>query len=1179
MKIPFVYYDRFNKRKYTKLIHTMPFYFSAVTRDLHRILRRSLMEELTCMLAVVLATGLVASVSYADLEDRLVKKGEKGMQVSPRRGSMVRTLEVFFAGIFACLAITGVVTGDSYFTVNEPEEKADLFFQKLDLARPELREISALLDGGKLEDALNLWRDQVVMRLREHDFNEFGWHGYAPHPRPCGAVDALTGIVSRETYLSDPDATGFLDIYGMSGLPHTVEKINWFVDINGDVDWGHPKLAQLDISQKMLKIDYANFEFFKSFTARYWQTGDERYREKAFEIMSDFARNHKREFWRDYHEKGIDDKDIREIYRCDWRLHTNGLSMGWRLKNFLKNMAGLCKCLSSDKSEDWDDVLKPVHGKLTREELDRIPAEQLADIAVSLVEDHTGKLLWFCIRPGAVPNQRAEGLKALAFLSVIFPNFKVTPQLVEYVERAYEEMLGSNILPDGGSLEQSFNYNGQDKEGLEELIRFFGDRPPRYAQTALEKVKARRAVDDGLQTPLGGLPQVGNSHDVLGKNVWESEEAARRYQESEDIRGKTPVKPQLYTSKAFPYSGFFAMRSGWEMKDLYLFFMAGRPQRGHSMRDNNAIQMTAYGRQLVVCGGSPTYGNFRTEDVRGADFYLSEASSLKNNTVIVDGHSQSKNAPRAEKAYKTPIKSRWHSSERYDLVDGLYNLGYGEFENGRDVNVDMSVEHYRRVIFIKQAKFWLIEDRMINKGEDEHQYTQVWNFLPYHEDKDWRNSIAGFEGKQFAPGNQRFQTAVPAGPYVDFMHFGPAKISYEKYFGHRDPWLGWYATGIGDARPAMDVHVNWQSEDSDTLLTLMMPVDTRRGPLVGTIHRPTGVSETVSGLDALILTGTRLIYLSSPHQEKLEHDSISAVARSLMVLDDFKGGVSGIAIGCQELVINGKPVLVEAEDFEFVLNPKSSEVETTPFFIPEVPIISEPKPFINVSNTPPVTITGATDGLETRYTLDGTEPTAESPVYEEPIKLDEECIVQARFFKGEYPLQFVARQPYKAWPWPPREPDMTSDGSLELGLRYDYFEHQNSIRLFDLMQQKPAKSGLCQSYSLDPYKDDTKFGLKFRGYLRIPETGMYRFYSDSPTGARLFIYNEECDLQVPAVVFSNYRDPQGEDSAALGVGYHKLEIHYIKAWGKPNQLDIEIEGPGMTRQPIPETWLFREKGE
>ena len=33
MKIPFVYYDRFSKRKYTKLIHTMPFYFSAVTRD------------------------------------------------------------------------------------------------------------------------------------------------------------------------------------------------------------------------------------------------------------------------------------------------------------------------------------------------------------------------------------------------------------------------------------------------------------------------------------------------------------------------------------------------------------------------------------------------------------------------------------------------------------------------------------------------------------------------------------------------------------------------------------------------------------------------------------------------------------------------------------------------------------------------------------------------------------------------------------------------------------------------------------------------------------------------------------------------------------------------------------------------------------------------------------------
>ena len=39
------------------------------------------MEELTCMLAVVLAMGLVASVSYAAPEDEFVKKGEKGMQV------------------------------------------------------------------------------------------------------------------------------------------------------------------------------------------------------------------------------------------------------------------------------------------------------------------------------------------------------------------------------------------------------------------------------------------------------------------------------------------------------------------------------------------------------------------------------------------------------------------------------------------------------------------------------------------------------------------------------------------------------------------------------------------------------------------------------------------------------------------------------------------------------------------------------------------------------------------------------------------------------------------------------------------------------------------------------------------------------------------------------------------
>ena len=1074
------------------------------------------------------------------------------------------------------LLISAALEGNSPPTPHSgTTHPAQMLFQQLDLERPELAEIKVLVNNRDFQSALELWRDQVVYRLRERDFGEFGWHGYALHPRPTRTVDGLAGIISREEALDQADIPDFIDIFDMSGPPGAGEPINWFVDINGPIEWATPRLDQLGLGQKRLKTDYANFEFFKSFTGRYWQTGDIVYLRKAFEIMSDFARSHRRGFWRDYHEKGIDDTAVRDIYRADWRLNTNGLGMGWRLKNFLKNMAGMAKCLSEDRLDDWEDVLKPVQGQLTQEELEQIPADQLADIALSLMLDHTGKLLWFCIQPGAVPNQRAEGLKALAFLSVIFPNFRQTPQLVEYIERGYAEMLSSNFLPDGGSLEQSFNYNGQDKEGLEELVRFFGAHPPRYAKTALDKVRARRAVDDALQTPLGGMPQVGNSHDVLGKDIWESEDARERYWQSPDIRGRAPIRPQSYASIALPYSGFYAMRGGWKDTDPFLFFMAGRPQRGHSMRDSNAIQMTAYGRQLVVCGGSPTYGNFRTEEARGADFYLSEASSLKNNTVLVDGRSQSKNAPRAARAYRTPVLSQWHTSSQYDLVDGVYDLGYGDFRDRRDVDIDMSVEHYRKVIFVKSSKLWLIEDKMNRTDGQAHDYTQVWNFLPLREDAQWTRSIAGFGEEQFSlDGSAKyFRTTDPDGPNVEFHHFGPHRVSYQKYFGHRDPWLGWFAAGIGDAQPAVDIHVTWHSEDTDSLLTLLIPLDKGQGSPVRQTLAHTRPNGSVHELDLVMTDGSNLSYLSAGEPEQLQHGPVSVQARSLLVHANGTT-LSGIVTGCSNMDVNGESVALEAGDFEFLID-ADGKITVTPFFIPEVPIIPEPMPFSHIQELPPVAIEGAREGLTIHYTLDGTEPTLESPIYGEPIRLENEAVLKARFFKGNQPLPLVASQLYKAWDWPLRAPDVIDSTQLEQGLRYQVFMFEKSTRLYDLMLRPSDEEGVCADASLEPFKEHRDFGLKFEGYLRIPHDGMYHLYSDSPTQARMFIRDLDRDLPVPPVVASHYNEPQGIGHVALKAGYHRIEIQYMQAWGKSNELLLKIEGPGIDQQPIPDNWFFR----
>ena len=1081
----------------------------------------------------------------------------------------------------AMLGCAGLASGQDGAVPAYPRPRdqvaADLFGQ-LDLAQPHLAAIAARVREGQPGEALDLWRDQVVARLRTHDFGEYGWHDYARHPRNTGMIDALAGVRTRQDYLTS-NLVGFVDIYGLSGAPGSGKPITWFVDVDQVTDWGgNAELAGRRRDQKLLCTAYGNFEFAKSFVARYWETGNDVYLRKGLEIMADFAVRHQSSFWAAYAARGgTTDKEVEEFYRCDWRLNTNGLEVGWRLKNFLKVLAGLAKSLGADKPKEWAGVLHPVPGALAPAEMARIPADQLAEIALSLLRHHASKLLWFCVRDGAVPNQRAEGLKALAMLAAIFPDFKATPQVAQYTELGYRSFLATNFLPDGGSLEPSFNYNGQDKEGLEELVRFCGDPPPPFAPLALAKVKARRLVDDGLQTPLGSLPQVGNWHHTLGKNVWASDAAARQYWDT-PLEGKTAPRPQPYLSTAFLYSGFYAMRSGWGMKDLYLFFMNGRPQSGHSMRDNGAIQVFAYGRPLVVCGGPPTYGMFKNEEARGADFYLSEASSLKVNTVLVDGLSQAKNAPPADRAYETPVPGRWHTSPAFDLVDGLYDLGYAArhlYEHKADKNINMAVTHYRRVVFVRAARLWLIEDRLAATDNKPHEYTQVWNFLPDSPDPDYTRTIAGFKPDQFDldPAAKRFRTADPSGPNVEFLHFGPP-LAYRKYCGNREPWLGWFAAGLGDARPKVDVHAAWASQDGDTLLTLLIPLDKGQPTPIASAVGVAATTAAGPGLNATLTDSTCLSYRSGTLRHALDLDGVRTAAESLLVVTAPDGRLAGIVTGCGELTVRGKPVTLPASDFEFALAADGT-VQTRPFFLPDVPRIDPPRPFLNFSELPPLGIAGARPGLDIRCTLDASDPVAASPVYQAPVPVTAEGTLKARFFQGAEPLPLVATRTVARWPWLPRAPDRIEATGLAPGLDYGYVEHEDSIRLYDLMLRPMLKTGVCADISLAPYAAQPRYGLRWRGYLRVPTTGMYHFTMATPVYAYLFIRDEARELQLPPVAMPNYDRKQDTGSVALEAGFHSLEVQFIRAWKAENRLTVEVEGPGLPRQALPAAWLFR----
>lgn len=1019
------------------------------------------------------------------------------------------------------------------------------FLQRLELTRPDLKPVKVAVDAGRYDAALGLWRDRVVARLRARDFGEYGWHSYKPHPRP----------VALAMY------------YAGTATPEQVKQ------------W-QPKLAGTDGLKA--RLTEGNFEEpFPSLVYCYWKTGEPVYLTRAVDLVTDFCATNQPEYWRRYQAKLAGQEVPDDPPLADWRLNVNALDAGWRLKNILMTLAGFAKCFGADQADDWMQVLKPVTGQPDRAKLDLLDPQQLAVIAVSGYEHHVGRLLWFCLHSGAVPNQRSTGLKALAMLVLTFPDFKTAPQLTELLEQAYTELLDHSFLPDGGSLEQSFNYNEEDMAGLEQVASLFGQDQPDLVARMRDRADARRLVSAGLRTPLGGTPQVGNSHQHPGVDVWSSEEAARKYLDGLREQGEAP-DPPAFESVAYPYSGYYAMRDGWGLKDCFLFFMNGRPQPGHSMRDNLSVQVTAYGRQLVVCGGPPTYGMFRGDDAKGADGYLSEASSFKCNVVLVDGKSQAKDGPRFRTAPQTPVMSRWHTSANFDLVDGLYDLGY-ETADKQDRQLDHTVSHGRTVIFVRSAKLWVVIDRLKDQQQGDHRYSQVWNFPPYCEDQDARNAFAGFTEQQVAVDaeSRSFGTADPNGPNLEFRQFGPAHLTYDKYYGDREKWLGWYARGIGDATPAVDLHASWQEGEGGLLVTILAPRDVgQESPLA----EVTSLDDPVSGLAGFrcrLRSGADLALLATAEPQPLALQGLRATADTLLVQRDGDL-VRGLVRGGDSLAAGGRTVVTNHGCFEFNQQ-AGAEWQSTPIFIPSVPtLVPDPQPVLRMTDHPPVSIAGPA-GLAIRYTLDGSDPTVKSPVYAEPLQLTRETTVKARLFRGDVPLPLVATRVYRPWRWSSRQPDRTDATGLEPGLRYAYAKRPSWSRLYDLTKDaefQPLETGLCEDLTARPKDKLTggQGGMVFTGYLKLPKPGIYTFYVAAQDGVRLFLYNPQRDLELPAVAECNYLTHEGHGSAALQAGLHQLEIAYKKTHdGDP--LTVEVAGPGLPRQPLPTEWLFRRQAE
>ncbi len=227
-------------------------------------------------------------------------------------------------------------------------------------------------------------------------------------------------------------------------------------------------------------------------------------------------------------------------------------------------------------------------------------------------------------------------------------------------------------------------------------------------------------------------------------------------------------------------------------------------------------------------------------------------------------------------------------------------------------------------------------------------------------------------------------------------------------------------------------------------------------------------------------------------------------------------------------------------------------------------ITAAAKSFLDVLE---VTITGDPAFTGIRYTLDGSEPTLESPLAAGPVRLTETTVVSARGFIKGVPVTGTAQETFtKTALRPPDDPG----GGLKQGLSFAYYEGEWTA-LPQFAGMNPIRRGEALHIDLSQKRRHENYGFEFKGLIRAPEDGLYAFALESDDGSRLWIGET-------LVVDNDGVHPSAERGGviALKAGFHRITIRYFNRTGG-EELKVFWKAPSGPKQLIPDRMLFRRE--
>ena len=215
-----------------------------------------------------------------------------------------------------------------------------------------------------------------------------------------------------------------------------------------------------------------------------------------------------------------------------------------------------------------------------------------------------------------------------------------------------------------------------------------------------------------------------------------------------------------------------------------------------------------------------------------------------------------------------------------------------------------------------------------------------------------------------------------------------------------------------------------------------------------------------------------------------------------------------------------------------------------------------------------ITLSTAMPDAVIRYTIDGSDPTQTSPVYQRPFQVGvtaEGRRVTARAFTTDGRSSAPRATTFTRTTYRPADRLIV----VEQGIRHLYFERSvRSVRAIDSLQAQ--RESMVPNVALRPDDRVERYAVRMTGFLRVPADALYEFALSSDDGSSLEVGER--------VVINNdglHGDEEKTGMIALRSGLHPFVVRYFQGGGGAALSLRYRRGDSTAWMPIPDTWFVQ----